>query len=163
MNKLPEFTEEKKAQVKSDLKFCGFLLICAAATVILFKTVFFTGYIPSQSMVPTLNVGDVIFGERITPRRKNGIQDGDIVIFKKENKYLIKRVFAKGGERVDVIGDGHVKKSKDGQKVPKNHYYMLGDNANNSYDSRYWDNPYVAQKNIIAKYHFKIPFGNLRK
>lgn len=149
--------------MKSDLKFCGFLLLCAGITVILFKTLFFTGYIPSESMVPTLNVGDVIFGERITPRTQKGVQDGDIVVFKKENKYLIKRVFAKGGERVDVIGDGRVKKSKDGQKVPKNHYYMLGDNADNSYDSRYWENPYVAKKDIVAKYHFKIPLGNLKK
>lgn len=163
MKKYKDLSATEKEQKKSDIKFCGFLLLCVSITIILFKTVLFTGYVPSESMVPTLNVGDVIFGERISPHMKNGIKDGDIVIFKMEDRYLIKRVFASGGEHVDVIGNGKVAKDKDGKKVPKNHYYMLGDNSKNSYDSRYWENPYVDKKDIVAKYHVKIPIGNLRK
>lgn len=35
--------------------------------------------------------------------------------------------------------------------VPKNSFYVLGDNADNSHDSRYWDNPFVSYEDVIAR------------
>ena len=38
--------------------------------------------------------------------------------------------------------------------VPEDYYYVLGDNADNSYDSRYWLNPFVSKDDVVAKLVF---------
>ena len=40
-------------------------------------------------------------------------------------------------------------------EVPEGHFFMLGDNRNNSADSRYWENPYLSREGIVGKALFK--------
>ena len=35
--------------------------------------------------------------------------------------------------------------------VPEGCYYVLGDNADSSYDSRYWLDPFVDGADVVAK------------
>ena len=41
--------------------------------------------------------------------------------------------------------------------VPENCFYVLGDNTENSHDSRYWDDPFVSYESVIAK--LLLPVG----
>lgn len=106
---------------------------------ILFKTVFLIGYVPSASMEPTLKTDSLIFCLRVY----GNIDVGDIVVFNHEGNTLVKRIAAVGGQSIEVDGVLY--------EVPQNYFFMLGDNSENSYDSRYWENPFVKKSDIKAK------------
>ena len=106
---------------------------------ILFRFVFIIGYVPTESMEPTINKESMILGVRVYGE----LEVGDIVIFEKDGEFMVKRIAAKGGDTITV--DDRV------YEVPDGCYFMLGDNKANSYDSRYWDEPYVKGEKIVAK------------
>lgn len=121
-------------KIKKSLPFLIPVLI-AVIIIILFRTVFIIGYVPSESMEPTIHKGSYVLGIRDTKK----IDVGDIVIFEKDGELLVKRVAYVAGDEVN------------GMIVPNDCYYLLGDNSDNSYDSRYWDNPFINRNQIVAK------------
>ena len=93
--------------------------------VILFHSIFFLGYVPTESMEPTLETGSLILGLRCF----NDLQNGDIIIFRHDGSYLVKRIAACEGDSL-IHQETEV-------TVPENCFYVLGDNADSSHDSRY--------------------------
>lgn len=140
------------------------LLIC-----VIFYTVFnsclINAQIPSESMEPTIMVGDRIFGSTLAYVGDNSPDRYDIIIFKdptRSGKLLIKRVIGLPGETV-LFKDGDVYINDydhevddsfcmeqdvtttgglqvDAVYIPSGKYFVMGDNRMNSLDSRYWVN-----------------------
>lgn len=106
---------------------------------VLMKTVFFIGYVPTASMEPTLKKGSLIFGTRIF----DDLESGDIIVFTKDGTVMVKRIAATAGETITVDGVSYT--------VPKNCYFVLGDNREESNDSRYWQDAFILKVNVLAQ------------
>ena len=114
-------------------------ILSSLLLLVLMKTVLFLGYVPTESMEPTLKKDSFILGTRLY----GDLTDGDIIIFERDGRLLVKRITASGGEAVVRNGITLI--------VPENCYYVQGDNANHSYDSRFWSDPFVKESSIKAK------------
>lgn len=107
--------------------------------LILFRFAFLLGYVPTASMEPALKTGSLLLGVRVW----GDIQKGDIIVFQHNKEYLVKRVEAVEGDLIESNGENLV--------VPEGGFYVLGDNGQCSYDSRYWEYPFVMSDDIVAK------------
>lgn len=136
-------------------------------------------YIPSKSMVPTLQVDDRLIVDKVSYHFKDP-QRGDIVVFMPPDEApvvcagsrtpsnskdaYIKRIVALPGEKFEVrqgrvyindrpLEEDYLQEASNDQYgprvVPENSYVVLGDNRNNSCDSRYWG--FVPRDNIIGR------------
>ncbi len=115
-------------------------LLCFVLVIVLFKYVVYIGYVSTESMAPTIPAGSKIFGLRVFGE----LDVGDIIIFNHEGAQMVKRIAACPGGTVtrNIARKEYI--------VPKDCYYVLGDNSANSYDSRYWKDPFIRKNNIIA-------------
>ncbi|MFG6393266.1 MAG: signal peptidase I [Lachnospiraceae bacterium] len=137
----------------------GIYAAFAVIVLILFHTTFMLSYIPSSSMESTIMTGNVVFSTRYDILTFIAPDDPDIT--------YIKRLIGLPGEKIEVkdgkvyadgveLEDSFIKDSQnhvgDGiYEIPEGCYFFLGDNRNNSKDSRFWDNPYVPADDIQAK------------
>lgn len=151
------------------------ILIAVILAFLINKFVIFKIEIPSESMIPTLNIGDKLFASRIY--NLENLNRGDLIIFNFEpkNKLYIKRLIGLPNDEIiikngvvsvngEVLTENYVKNQEafDGHfKVPSGKYFFLGDNRSNSTDSRYWEDPYIDYTDIKGKALIKVyPFSD---
>ena len=122
-------------------------------------------------MEPTIAVGDRFFINRVvykfsSPKR------GDLIVFRTnasdDAALHIRRVIGLPGETVEIkdgkvyidgsetaLDDSFIPEKMQGSfgpyTVPDNCYFMLGDNRNDSKDSRFWKNTFVRFDQIVGK------------
>ena len=113
-----------------------------ALVMLLFRFVLLIGYVPSASMEPTLKENSYILGIRIV----KDLDVGDIIIFEHDGQIMVKRIAGKAGDKVQTVYGEMI--------VPYGQYYVLGDNADSSYDSRYWQEPFIKKEEVVAKFLF---------
>lgn len=151
--------EQKPGIVRSFLNLI-IMVVAVIVLALLFKAFLFGAYqIPSGSMEDTIEIGDMVFSQKVSYYFHDP-EPGDIVTFEdpnNEERTLIKRCIATEGQVVDLI-DGKV--SIDGQvqnepytdekpsyelalseiqfpyTVPEDCIWVMGDNRTNSADSR---------------------------
>lgn len=126
-------------KIKNAVRLSLLPMTISLLILILFRFAFLLGYVPTASMEPTLKTGSLLLGVRVW----EDIQKGDIIVFRHNKEYLVKRVEAVGGDLIERNGENLV--------VPEGGFYVLGDNGQCSYDSRYWEYPFVMSDDIVAK------------
>ena len=143
---------EKKAYPDAVSRCRLIPLFVAASAWFLFHQVFFIGYVPTGSMEPALKKGSCLLAEKVG----KDYGKGDVIVFRKGGMLLVKRICAAGGETVDVHKTGAASgKNGDGRiTVPKDCFFVMGDSRENSWDSRYWEEPFVKREDVIGKVIF---------
>lgn len=125
-------------------------------------------YIPSGSMLPTLEINDRLIIDKVSYDFSNP-QRGDIVVFHPPEELhqkdaFIKRVIGLPGETIEVkngkvfvngeaLKENYIEAPPDyhwgPETVPPDEYLVLGDNRNDSFDGHYWG--FVKRDRIIGK------------
>ena len=123
---------------------------------LILRFVLLVGYVPTPSMEPTLRQNSIIVGTRLFGELKTG----DIIVFQKDGVLLVKRIAGCPGERIDLTKISYMDSvpipifEQEVITVPENAYFVLGDNSQNSWDSRYWDEPFIPAGAVVAKVSF---------
>lgn len=173
-----ESLNKKKDEKKGNF-FKDWIVPIFAALVIAIlinKFIFFNVYVPTGSMIPTINENDKILVTRVY--NTNNIERGDIIVFYSDElqETLIKRLIGLPGDHIEinngiitingeVLEEDYVKNNDDFSgvfDVPEGKFFFLGDNRANSNDARLWINSYIDGEEIKGEARFRFyPFNNM--
>ena len=168
----PPATWWQKA-LKSGFENLQIVIIALSLAIVIRALVAEPRYIPSDSMVPTLHVGDRVVVEKISYHLQPP-KTGDIVVFAPpeqlqeqgftQDQAFIKRIIGLPGQTVAVkkglvylndqpLVEKYIAEPPQYQwgpyRVPENEYFVMGDNRNNSNDSSRWG--FLPKQNIIGR------------
>jgi len=143
-------------------------VVIAVVLALLIRTFLFQFFwIPSRSMEPTLLINDRIVVTRFSYWLHEPQRD-DVVVFKyplDPKKDYVKRLIGLPGEKLEIIDsklyindnlveepylpEGLTFENFGPIEIPQGKYFMMGDNRNNSSDSRVWG--FVDEDLLIGK------------
>lgn len=142
-------------------------IFAAVLSLVIITFVIQAFYIPSGSMEPTLMINDRILVAKFLYRFEP-VARGDVIVFRyplNPQRDFVKRVVGQPEDRVQlkegvvyvnenrISETGYTIKPDFGNygpvTVPSGQYFVLGDNRNNSEDSRFFG--YVPRANIIGR------------
>jgi signal peptidase I len=164
-----------RAKIRENITTVGIAMIIALLIRIFIAE---PRYIPSESMFPTLTIGDRLVIEKVS-YKFHPLDRGDIIVFQpppqlqaigyEADRAFIKRAIAVSGDTVAVtngivyLNDRPLTEPYIAQApqynypavtVPEGQVFVMGDNRNNSNDSHRWG--FLPQENIIGHAVFRF-------
>ncbi|HBC97690.1 MAG TPA: signal peptidase I [Clostridium sp.] len=155
------------------------ILIAIIAAFLIITFIFETVSVDGHSMDPTLSNGDRLIVEKVSYYFR-APKPGDIVVIKypaNPKEKFIKRVIGVGGDRIkvengklyvnDVVkNEPYILETMTSDfnevTVPQNTVFVMGDNRNNSRDSRFPDVGFVNYKMVVGRAALRIyPFSRM--
>lgn len=177
--------KEKGSSLEFIFDLVSILATACVSVALVFMFVFRTVGVIGDSMNPTLDTGDRIILTAAYGESKNG----DIVVTCQPSKslyvpdVLVKRVIATEGQTIDInfetgavyvdgaeLDEPYIAElTRDREDfrgpvtVPEGYVFVMGDNRNNSTDSRSFSVGLIKEEYIMGRALFRIaPFGNFK-
>lgn len=169
---------KKESKIGGIISFFIPIIIAVVVALVLRTYVFANAVVPTGSMLNTIQLNDRIIASRLA-YVKNDPERYDVILFHfpdNEEEIYVKRVIGLPGETVEIVNGVVYVTKTDGETVqlddsfvtncepegdfgpytvPENSYFMLGDNRNDSRDSREWNNKFVSKDKILGKVMFR--------
>ena len=165
-------TPSAKKVIKEIIIWILLIVITISASYFITTNVFVKTSVSGTSMEPTLKEGQVVIVNKLEYYIKSPKRN-DVIVYKQSNKehsyFEIKRVIGLPGETVKIkngivyINDEAIKEkvkteaisnsglAEEGVKLDDNEYFVLGDNRNDSEDSRFAGIGNVLKNEILGK------------
>ena len=171
-----DFEEKERGVLHEILSFLIYVAVVVGATFLIIHFVGQRTYVSGSSMENTLSDGDNLIVDKITYRFSDP-QRFDIIVFPfryEDRVYYIKRIIGLPGETVqitdgDIYIDGEILQESYGREVIKDsglatepivlgedEYFVLGDNRNDSTDSRDPSVGVIHRDEIIGRAWLRI-------
>ena len=165
--------------VRTTVEWVGVVVLALLAAFLVKTFVLQTFFIPSASMEPTLDIGDRVFVNKLA-YDFHSVRRGDVVVFTLPPGEsagvgiddLIKRVIGLPGDTIMSVGNQIYINGRPlnesswlragtqlgppvpRQKIPAGHYFLMGDNRDNSRDSRFFGP--ISENLIVGRAFVRI-------
>jgi signal peptidase I len=171
----PDAEHQKPSTLRNVVEWVV-ILVAALLVAFVVKTFLIQAfYIPSPSMVPTLEINDRVLVNKLS-YRLHDVHRGDVIVFERlpaehaPIKDLIKRVVAVEGDTIEsrgntlfvndqAVDEPYLRTSSFGEPVkrmtiPPNRVFVMGDNRGNSSDARV--NGPIKESSIVGRVFVRI-------
>ena len=170
--------ETEMSQTRSKGKYrqalkgtAGTVIVVAAIAVLIAFIVLPVIRITGTSMQPGFQPGDIVLAYKT-----KDFKQGDICTFYFNNKLILKRIIGMGGDKIEIDEEGHVTVNgvtleeeeyiseyalglcdiEFPYVVPQGEYFVMGDNRDNSEDSRMTNYGCIKEEEMVGKIFMRV-------